>query len=212
MSSNSNVILGLVGAAALTLVIGGGTLAMVGVGAYNNIIKQEKGITAVYRGSMLEYDKFWKTVSETAQVPDRYKDDFKDVLLSATEARYEGKDPMMNWIQEQNPALDATLYAQVQRVIETGRQDFTVSQTTLVDRQRKYDESLSVFPNSLFASWVGFPSELCSPGTCTEYQPQEDIDHDGLITVMDYRIVTSAKTKNTFATGEENEPVNVFGD
>lgn len=100
---------------------------------YNSTLSQEEGITAVYRDSMLEYDRFWKTVSEMAQVPEQYRDDFRDVMVAQLDARYEGKDPMLLFIEEQAGAtLDAALYTRVQETIEAGRLSFTESQRTRV--------------------------------------------------------------------------------
>lgn len=179
---------------------------------YNSTLSQEEGITAVYRDSMLEYDRFWKTVSEMAQVPEQYRDDFRDVMVAQLDARYEGKDPMLLFIEEQAGAtLDATLYTRVQETIEAGRLSFTESQRTLNDRQRRYRTHIKSFPTNILVGWFGYPTELCTVGDCGEYDPQDDVDRDGLVTVMDYRIITSSRTLEVFQTGREDEPLNVFG-
>ena len=190
----------------LLLALGG-----IAINTYNTTVSQEEGITAVYRDSMLEYDKFWKTVSETAQVPAQYKEDFREVMLAEVDARYEGKDPMMLFVQEKNASLSPDLYQQVQQVIEAGRIQFTESQQTLNDRQRRYRTHIKTFPNNLVVSFLGFPSEICVRGSCGDYDPQSDIDGDGLITVMDYKIVTSGRTLEVFQSGKEDEPLDVFG-
>ncbi len=105
-----------------------GLLAIVCGGAstssYNSLNAQEKGTTATWRDSHVQYDTFWKKVSEAAQIPGEYKADFKDVIMAPTEARYKGKDPAFMMITEANPTLDPSLYLQVQRILEAGRDDF----------------------------------------------------------------------------------------
>lgn len=184
------------------LVIGG-----VSIGTYNDLVRQEKGITAVWRDSQVQYDAFWKKVKETAQVPEAYKDAFKDVMLSTTAARYAEKDPAFLMLAEANPQLDPAMYVQLQRIIEAGRNDFAQTQRTLVDRQRAFDSQLSTFPANLIVPLFGFPHEVQG-----EYAPQEDTDGDGLKTVLDYRTVTSGRTHDVFSTGREDEPLDVFSE
>lgn len=174
----------------------------------NDGVAQEEGVVAAYQDNQNVYDAFWKKVQETAQVPDRYKDDFKDVLVGAVEGRYgeNGSQAMFQFIQEQNPALDPGLYKQVQQTIEAGRNDFARAQSSLLDRQRRFRTHLRTFPGSLFASALGFPHEIHG-----ELAPPRDQDGDGLLTALDYGIVTSTRTKAAFARGED-EVVDVFGD
>lgn len=203
MSSNSNVIggalitLGLLGA--FGLVGGCSTISL-----NNSFVAQEKGIKATWLDSQVQYDTFWKKVKETAQVTDQYKEDFKEILLGAIDGRYENQKMVM-FIMEQNPQLDAAAYVQLQQVIESGRNDFARTQRTLVDKQRRYDTSLSTFPNNVVAGALGFPKSVAGDSA-----PSSDADDDGKLTVLDYKTVTSSKTQKVFSTGLENEPLNVF--
>ena len=197
-----------------TFAIGLGTvglLALLAVGSaisfYNGAVSQENSIVATYKDSQLQYDKFWKTVKESAQVTDAYKEDFKEIFLGSMDARYDGKDPALSFIMESNPTLDPAAYLQLQRVIESGRADFTRSQSTLVDKQRAYETSIETFPNVVMAGFFDFPKSQVG-----EYAPAEDIDMDGKATVLDYRIVTSSKTTDVFESGREDEALDVFGD
>ena len=173
---------------------------------YNSLNSQEKGIQATWRDSAVQYDAFWKKVKEVAQVPESYKDAFKEVILTTTEARYRDKDPAFLMITEANPQLDPSMYVQVQRVIEAGRNNFAQTQRTLVDRQRAFDTALSSFPNNVIAGMFGFPHEVNG-----EFRPTKDLDGDGKYTVLDYSTVTSGKTQEVFSTGREDEALDVFG-
>ncbi len=186
---------------AATGLVGGCTV----MSTYNGLNAQEKGVRATWRDSQVWYDTFWKKVSETAQVTSQYKDDFKEVFLGSIEGRYAADRPVQ-FIMESNPSLSPDLYKQVQRVIESGRDDFAQTQRTLVDRQRAYETSLSSFPNVLLANFMGFPHDIIG-----EDKPEKDLDGDGRYTVLDLPIVTSGKTQEVFKSGREDEALNVFG-
>lgn len=179
----------------------------VALNKYNNLIAQERGIMAVYQDSQVSYDTFWKKVRETAQVPEKYKEGVKELLLDATKARYEGKDPALLLITEANPTLSPELYLKLQNMIEAGRNSFATTQRTLIDRQRVYATELTQLPMGPVAKFMGFPSEVMG-----EYAPTTDLDGDGKKTVLDYRFITSEKTAEVFSTGKENAPINVFGE
>ena len=183
----------------------GAILALTVISFKNRAVGAENAVKMQFQDNQNRYDSFWKQVRETAQVADGYKEDFKQVMVASIQGRYQGKDPMLLFIQEKNPQLDPKLYTRIQDVIESGRNDFKRSQTDLLDRQRRYATTLQEFPGSVYAGWLGLPTELHGP-----LAPPADLDGDGKLTVLDYPIVTSAKTKDAFQKGEDDE-VDVFG-
>lgn len=188
------------------LVLGFGACAG-GCGAIrvnNDLISQEKAIQANWRTAQVEYDTFWKTVKEQGQVADQYSEKFKDIFLGSIDGRYSADAPAM-FIMESNPTLSPDLFVQVQRSIEAGRAKFAQQQTNIADRIRRFDTDMSTAPNTFFVGMLGFPHELTG-----EYAPSKDLDGDGLITVLDYPTITSAKTQEVFKSGREDEPLNVF--
>ena len=196
-------VLGIVGTGLLVVLVIGGIV----IGTNNTCVEHEKGLTAVYRDSQVQYDAFWKKVKESAQITDKYASDFKEVFFGGMDARYEGKDPALAFIMESNPTLDSATYTKVQQICEAGRNDFARTQRTLVDRQRAYDTYLSTFPNSAVVGMLGFPKPVTG-----EDAPPNDRDGDGMTTVLDYHIITSAKTQDVFETGREDEALDIFGD
>lgn len=189
------------------LIVLAGILFMVLLGTYTDLNSQEIGVRAMHQSSAVVYDKMWKSIKETAQVSDRYASDFKEVFIGSIEGRYEGKNPAVSLIMEAAPNLDSSVYTRVQAIIEQGRAEFMNSQQSLVDRQRRYGESLTSPTGLLFTTIVGvFPREQMG-----DFKPERDRDGDGLYTVLDYPTVTSGATRDAFRTGEAEE-VNVFGD
>lgn len=191
-----------IGASVLVLV-----LAFVGmyVNFYNTAVRLENSTSAQYVQNQNNYDKFWKSISEMSQVPDKYKDDFKDVLIGNTEARYGegGSKATFQWIQEHSVNFDASMYAKLMTAIEAGRKDFEQNQKLLLDKQRRYKDHLGSVRGALLAG-SRFPRDLSGPKA-----PVEDLDGDGRLSVLDYPIVTSKRTKRAFEEGED-EPLQVF--
>jgi hypothetical protein len=193
-------------AGAAVLVIGIG-IFVAGVSWYNTAVSLEEATKAQYRDNQNQYDAMWKKIKEVAQVPEKYKEDFKDIIVSETKAKFGegGSKAAFQWFRDRDVKLDASVYKKVQNVIETGRNDFKRGQTELLDKQRKYGYHLKSFWGRFWAGWYDMPGVVAG-----DVAPPSDKDGDGKLTVLDYDIVTSKKTKATFESGEENEPVKVF--
>ena len=84
----------------------------------------------------------------------------------------------MSWISESNPNFDVSLYKDVMVAIEAQRNIFTREQQKLIDLKREHDNLRLTFPSSI---------------VCGNRQE---------VHIM---IVTSAKTKDAYITGEEND-------
>ena len=199
---NSRVLLPLGGV--LILII---ALIWIYASFYSTANQLENAARAQYQSNQNAYDKMWKTISETAQVPAQYKQDFQDLLVAENAAKFgkDGSQATMQWFQERDLHFDATLYSKIQTVIEAGRADFAKGQDELLDKQRRYHDHLGSFTGRMFASMSGHPMIVQG-----KYAPAEDLDGDGRLTALDYPIVTSAQTQAAFATGEA-EALDVFG-
>jgi hypothetical protein len=194
-------IIGLVVTSVIALV-----LVFSSIGWYNEAVSLEKTTKAQYLDNKNEYDAFWKKVKEVAQVPEKYKDDFKEVLVAETTAKFGegGSKAMFQWFQDRQINFDAGQYQKIQNVIESGRNDFKRAQSSLLDKQRKYETHLDKAFGSMVSGVFGMPKEVRG-----ELAPRTDRDGDGVKTVLDYPIVTSKKTEKAFADGED-EAIQVF--
>ena len=193
MSKNGTIGIGLT--LLLSMGIGGSAC-----GHYDGAVELEESIPAQWRQHQNHDDKFWKRVTEMVQIPEMYKDDFKEVLVGNTEARYGegGSKAQMQWIQENAVNFDSSLYKKIMTAIEAGRADFEGNQQKLIDKQRRYKTHLRGSTGAFWSRWMDFPNEIYGNDA-----PPEDLDGDGIITVHDYPIVTSKKTKKAFADGED---------
>lgn len=153
-------------------------------------VNAEAGIVAQYDQNRNNYDNMWKRFKEMAQVPDAYAGKLKELFTDTVQARYgaEGSKAMFQFIQEQNPNLDASVYTKLQTAIEAGRTSFAADQKQLIDKKAQY-EMLIKSNRALFVNWVlGYPK----------------------IDLSKYDIVTSATTEKAFETKQADE-VRVFG-
>lgn len=154
-----------------------------GIGTWNECVEQEASIEAQYKQNQNNYDNFFKSVVEIAQVSDKYKDGLKEVFMSAIQGRYgkDGSKATWAWLQEHNPNLDASVYIKIQQVIESGRKNFEVNQKMLIDKKQIYQIQLKGFPSGVFARILGFPK----------------------IDLSKFDIVTSDRTEKAFETKKD---------
>lgn len=165
---------------ALALVLGTailvGGLGIVGVATYvsyaNKGVDFENGIKAVYDNNRTVLAQYSLKVKEAMGVTDAYTTDFTSVVEGAMEGRYgdDGVQSVLTFIQENYPGqFDSSLYVQVQRIIEAGRNDFQNQQTVLIDRCRVYNNNLDYVWSGFWLNLTGYPrnreelDEWCTP-------------------------------------------------
>lgn len=196
----------------LVIWIAAGTIALFAlvsfVRFYNRSVELENAARAQFAQNRNAYDAFWKTVREMAQVPDRYKDDFKSILVGNTTARYgeDGSRAQVQWLREHAIQFDSTQYQRLMTAIEGGRRDFMRNQEMLLDQQRTYRNHLQSFGGRFWAALSGHPKVVLGDDA-----PTHDSDGDGKLTVLDWPIITSDRTEEAFAAGKDEE-IQVFPD
>jgi hypothetical protein len=121
----------------------------------------------------------WKILKQKAGVTDQYKQAFNEIYPKLIEGRYsKGDGSLMKWITESNPQFDASMYKDLMKSIEVERTGFFNEQSVLIDMQREHSAFLQKVPNRWFLSANLKPVEI--------------------------KVITSADTKETYSTGEEN--------
>lgn len=157
------------------------------VSAYNYGNSAENELKAIKENNQNILAQYTQKVQEAAQVPGMMKDDVKEVVTAALSGRYgaDGSKAVFQWIQEQNPTVDAQLYRKIQQIIEAGRDEFKMSQTRLIDAKRAYSTNLGSLWKGMWMRIAGYPK----------------------INLDDFKAVTNDYAEKAFATGKEEGPI-----
>lgn len=148
---------------ALSLLVGlvaiCGIVAISYISAYNFGNRMEMLLTATLDNNRNILAQYGNRVAEAAQVTEMQRDDLTAVITAALEGRYgdDGSRAVFQFIQEQNPQIDSSVYVQLQRIIEAGRIEFQNSQTVLLDQKRIYQTGLGSFWQGTWLSVAGYP-------------------------------------------------------
>ena len=163
------------------------------VSAYNTGNKLENQIVATYENNEQILGQYGQKVQEAAQVPAMQRDDLTKVVTAALAGRYgeNGSQAVFQWIQEQNPQIDSTVYVKLQQIIEAGRNEFQVAQTMLVDQKRTYRTALGSFWQGTWLSIANYPNI--------------NIGFRG--GVDDYPAITTSRASDAFEKGREDSPI-----
>lgn len=121
----------------------------------------EQAIAAIYENNEQVLAQYGQKLQEAAQVPAMAREDLRSVFRDAMAGRYGadgGAGAIIKVVQEQNPNLDQSMYVQIQRIVEAGRDDFRMEQQRLVDAKRTYRTALGSFWVGSWLSVAGYPT------------------------------------------------------
>ena len=173
---------------ALVVLLVLGAIAAVVVGSYitnfNYGNRVERQIEATHTDNRNVLAQYSTRIIEMAQVPDMYKEDVMEIYEGALTGRYgeNGSQAMFQFLQEQNPQIDASLYTNIQQSMEAGRNQFQNSQTRLIDLKRGYETRLGSFYSGFWLNVAGYPR----------------------IDLNDFNIVVNDHSNEAFETGIDN--------
>ena len=177
---------GLIIAGALMLiVVGFGLVIGLSYISYsNNEIRLRNTIEAKQKDNTSEFDNMWKKIAQVTQVTEKDRDSLMQVFNSYAAARTGGDNNqlVMKWIQESIPNVSNELFKNLQNIIVSSRDSWTMRQKELISINNERNILLEQFPGSFFLS--GRPK-------------------------IEIKIITSAKTERTFESGKDDD-VGVF--
>lgn len=174
--------IGLIISVVLVLImVGIGCVIGVGYISYSNSeIRLRNTIEAKQKDNTSEFDNMWKKIQQVAQVTEKERDSLMQVFNTYAQARSGGNDGqmVMKWIQESIPNVSSDLYKNLQNIITSSRDSWTMRQKELISLNNERNILIEQFPGSLFLS--GRPK-------------------------IEIKIITSARTERTFETGRDDD-------
>lgn len=126
----------------------------------NRAVEYEQNINKFDRTSQNTLSNYTLKINEMVQVPEMYAADLKEFIKATFEGRYgaEGSQASMQWIQEKNIPIDASMYKELQIVMSSGRDEFKMSQDRKLEICTQYDIMTNKPVSKFILSIVGYPS------------------------------------------------------
>ena len=155
---NGSVLIGVIIAIAIVLCLA--VPAIFGyVSAYNLGNRTENQLTAMLENNENIYANGTQKVIEIAQVPSMYAEQVSKVTREAIQGRYgqDGSKAVFQFLQEQNPQLDPSIFAKIQVVIEEFRNKFELAQRDMIDVKRMYNTQLGSLWTGFWLGVAGYP-------------------------------------------------------
>ncbi len=175
------------GAAALFFIVVAAILSSYVIGTLNTEQRLRNLIVAKQKDNTSEFDNMWKKISSVAQVTMEQKNALKEIFTSYAQARTGANKggSLANWIKEAIPNVDTSTFNNLQNIIVSSRDAWTMRQKEILDMNRVHDDIVTTIPSSFICSIFG----------------------RGKIEVT---IVTSTRTEEAFRTGKDDD-TKVFG-
>jgi hypothetical protein len=153
----------------------------------DNFVKVENSIPAIYEDSKNVHSNYVLKIKEMAQVPKMATEQLSRIVKDAIQGRYgdDGSKAVFQFIKEQNPTIDPTLYTNIQKEIAGGRTDFENKIRMVIDKKRVATDMLDQTVGGTFLKFMGMPRKSFG------YNGDKD----------DYPVIMSEQSAETFKTG-----------
>lgn len=131
--------------------------------------EQENIINTGYQNNQNILSQYSLKIIEASKVSDKYSEKLKELVEGAISARYgeDGSQAAMQWITEQNPTIDSAVYLKIQQLIESGRNEYQVAQSSLLDKCNVYKTQIGYLWTGFWLRLTGYPKDglekKCTP-------------------------------------------------
>lgn len=174
--------------ALVALIIGVGVIGTIGWVATEYVSNKNLGVdyTSEIKGadkdSQNVLSSYTLKIQEKTQVPEMYTEDLTKILKTQFQGRYgkDGSKASMQWIKEHSIGFDASLYHDLMNTMESGRNEFKLTQTRKIDICKNFEKKMNYVVQGFFMNMAGY-HEL--PVEC--------------------RVITDSRTEKTFKMGKD---------
>ena len=160
----------------------------VAISKRNSFVRVENNIEAAYENSKNVHSNYVLRIQEMAQVPKMATKQLSEIIQASNEGRYgpDGSKAVFQFLKEQNPNIDQSLYTNIQKEVTGGRRDFEAKMTLVIDNKK-------VARNMLDDTIGGFILKDIFD------MPRKNIGYEG--GKDDYPVVMAESSAETFKTG-----------
>jgi len=143
----------------------------------NSYERIDQDIQAQYKKIESNYEKMSRVILQQAGILNKYSTDFKDIYKGMMQGRYgkDGSKAMWQWIKEQNPQIDASLYAKLMTTVEAQRTGFDRQQAKVAAMVAESNKMLKVAPSKWFVNGQIKEAKIVS-STATKVIVESGID------------------------------------
>lgn len=123
--------------------------------SYQNIYERiDQDIQAQYKKIESNYEKMSRVILQQAGILNKYSTDFREIYKGMMQGRYgkDGSKAMWQWIKEQNPQIDASLYSKLMTTVEAQRTSFDRQQGKVTSMVAESNKMLRVAPSKWFVN------------------------------------------------------------
>ncbi len=154
----------------------------------NAFVRIENNIVTSYDESKNVHSNYVLRIQEMAQVPKMATKQLSEIIKASNEGRYgaDGSKAVFQFLKEQNPNIDQSLFTNIQKEMVGGRLDFQSKITRVIDNKK-------VAYNMLDDTVGGFILKDILG------MPRKNIGYDG--GKDDYPVIMSETSVETFKTG-----------
>lgn len=154
----------------------------------NAFVRIENNIMMAYEESKNVHSNYVLRIQEMAQVPKMATKQLSEIIKASNEGRYgdDGSKAVFQFLKEQNPNIDQSLYTNIQKEVTGGRLDFQSKITRVNDNK-------TVAYNMLDDTVGGFILKDILG------MPRKNIGYEG--GKDDYPVIMSETSVETFKTG-----------
>lgn len=154
----------------------------------NSFVRIENNIVTSYDESKNVHSNYVLRIQEMAQVPKMATKQLSEIIKASNEGRYgaDGSKAVFQFLKEQNPNIDQSLFTNIQKEMVGGRLDFQSKITRVIDNKK-------VAYNMLDDTVGGFILKDILG------MPRKNIGYDG--GKDDYPVIMSETSVETFKTG-----------
>jgi hypothetical protein len=140
-------------------IAGGGLMAIIilmifimNISYQNSYERLDQDLLGHYKKIESSYEKQSRIILQQAGILNKYSTDFKNIYKGMMQGRYgkDGSKAMMQWIKEQNPSIDASIYKKLMTTVEAQKTTFDRLQAKLAAMVAESNKMMKTAPSKWF--------------------------------------------------------------